>query len=287
VKKLWIDREFDEKEDPPSDQFIFIKSLPTDNPHNAQSYLEDLQRLPERLRKAYWDGSWDVFEGQYFTEWNRDKHVIKPFTNGIPLSWKKYRAYDHGRTNAACCLWGAVDEDGRLVIYRELYATLMDVDQLATEIKRLSDGEEYEFSVADPAIFANIGFTDKYGGQTIAETFARYGIMFLPASNRRVDGWNLMHQYLRYSDVLPPKLQFFETCKNVIREIPLALHDEKKPEDLDTSGSDHALDATRYMLMSLHETRSAKPLSEVEMKLKQFRERDMFSPQNLNTVYYP
>lgn len=266
VKKLWVDKNFN-KEDPNPEQFKFVKSLPTDNPHNAESYLAELRLLPENLRKAYYDGNWDVFEGQYFGEWDKEKHICVPFP--IPTFFKRFRAYDHGREAPACCKWYALDHDGRVWVYREFYAKGMNVDQIASEINRLSIGETYEYSVADPAIFANIGFTDKYGGQTIGETFARNGIMFLPASNRRVDGWSLMHQYLRWDENTPPKIIYFNTCFDSIRTIPALVHDDIKPEDIDTRGEDHAADCDRYFLMSLHERKSNKPMNEVEKKLQE------------------
>ena len=269
VKKLWVDRIFD-KEDPPKEQFVFIKSLPTDNPYNAQSYLDELKNLPERLRKAYYEGNWDIFEGQYFTEWDREQHVVKPFK--IPEHYRRFRAYDHGRENPACCKWYALDENGRVFVYRELYQRGKNVDELAAEINRLSAGETYDYSVADPSIFANIGFVDKFGGQTIAESFARNGILFLPASNRRIDGWNLMHQYLSWSEHTKPKLQYFETCYDSIRTIPALVHDDVKPEDVDTRGEDHAADCDRYYLMSLHERKASRALTDVEKKLAKMRE---------------
>ena len=282
VKKLWIDRIFDLQEDPDPDQIAFVRSLPTDNPHNAKSYLEELQKLPEKLRKAYWDGNWDVFEGQYFAEWDKNRHVVVPFA--IPPSWRKFRAYDHGRTAPACCKWYALDFDGRLWVYREFYKAGLDVDQIAAEVNRLSVGEQYQFSVADPSIFAKMGFVDRYGGQTIAETFARQGIMWLPASNRRIDGWNLMHQYLRYTATEPPKLLYFNTCFDSVRTIPTLIHDEHKPEDLDTRGEDHAADPDRYLLASLHEMKPAKPLNEVERKLQQMKNKDDVQ-SNMNEFY--
>lgn len=291
VKKLWIDKVFD-KEDPDSSKFKFIKSLPTDNPHNAQSYLDELKALPERLRKAYFEGNWDVFEGQYFTEWNREVHTCAPFE--IPSFFKRYRAYDHGREAPACCKWYALDYEGRVWVYRELYVKGLNVDQIATEINRMSEGETYEYSVADPAIFANIGFVDKFGGQTIAESFARAGINFFPASNRRIDGWNLMHQYLHWSlvktdsegKIIRPKLIYFDTCVNSLRTIPALVHDDIHPEDLDSDGEDHAADVDRYFLMSLHERRASKPLNEVEQKLEQLKRSTNYSPTNFNQFYY-
>lgn len=271
VKKLWIDRTFG-PEDPDPSQFKFIKSLPTDNPHNAQSYLNELKSLPERLRKAYYEGNWDIFEGQYFTEWDKEQHTVAPFP--IPEHFKKFRAYDHGRENPACCLWGAIDYDGRVWIYRELYVKGMNVDEIAREINRMSVGETYEYSLADPSIFAKTGFVDKSGGQTIAETFARNGVMFMPASNRRIDGWSIMHQYLKWDEHTPPKVVFFTTCSNSIRTIPALVHDGIRPEDIDTAGEDHAGDALRYLLMSLHERKGVKPLTEVEKKLAVMKSSD-------------
>ena len=292
VKQLWIERNFP-SEETEKEQFHFIKALPQDNKYLPESYYNTLGALPEKLRKAYRDGNWDVFEGQYFSEWDAEQHAIAPFE--IPETYKKFRAYDHGREAPACCKWYAIDYDGRVFAYREFYQRGLDVDEIAAEINRLSGakkdekgnwvgGEHYEYSVADPAIFANIGFTDKFGGQTIAESFARNGIMFLPASNRRVDGWALMHQYLRWDDKTKPKMQHFSTCVNSIRTIPALIHDEIRPEDVDTDGEDHAADADRYFLMSLHERASHKPKTEIEQKFEQMKKQE--SPINFN-VYIP
>jgi phage terminase large subunit len=261
----------------------FIPSNYKDNPNLNKEYIDYLEGLEGNLGKAWREGDWDIFEGQYFNEWRFDKHTCKPFE--IPDSWKKFRAYDHGYANNACCLWGAIDYDGNVWIYRELYVKGMIVEDIAKEIERLSVGEYYEYSVADPAIFANTGFVDKSGGQTIAETFARNAIMFIPGSNRRVDGWSLMHQYLAWSESKNPKLVFFDTCANAIRTIPTLIHDELKPEDLDTDGEDHAADPTRYLLVSLHERKSAKPLNEIEKKLQQIRAKQELQPNNLNNFY--
>ena len=255
---------------------VFIPAKVWDNKillKNNPKYLATLMQLDEKMRKALLEGNWDIYEGQYFTEWNRDHHVIRPFE--IPKSWKRFRAYDHGRKNPACCLWFALDYDGRVWVYRELYVTGKDVDEIAKEINRLSEGEEYEYSVADPAIFAKMGFVDKYGGQTIAESFARAGVVFWPASNRRVDGWNIMHQYLHWNKHKVPKIIFFNTCVNAIRTIPSLVHDDHKPEDLDTRGEDHAADPVRYMLVSLHERSVQAPETAVEKKMKMINQERM------------
>lgn len=261
----------------------FVPSTYRENPYLNREYIDYLEELPGALGKAWRDGDFDTFAGQYFSQWNYEKHVTEPFA--IPETWRRYRMYDHGRTKPACCLWFAVDYDGNVWVYREYYPVGQDVDQIALEINRLSGNEQYEWSVADPAIFANTGMVDKYGGQTIGETFSRYGIMYMPASNRRVDGWNLLHQYLRWTPETAPKLRFFKNCTNAIRTIPSLIHDELHPEDLDSDGEDHAADSLRYGLVTLHEHKSEKPKSDIENKLAQLRQRDSIQ-SSLNNFYY-
>jgi phage terminase large subunit len=279
VKKTWIDKVFESGEQEQS-LFYFIPAKASDNPNLPSSYYLALEGLPEKMKRAYVEGNWDVFEGQYFTEWNRDKHVVEPFT--MPQNYKRFRAYDHGRENPACMKWYALDYDGNVYVYRELYQRGFNVDQLSVQINKLSEGEEYSYSVADPSIFAKTGFVDAHGGQTIAESFVRHGIQFYPASNRRVDGWNLLHQYLNNG-----KIKYFSTCKDSIRTIPNLIHDDHKPEDLDSGGEDHAADTDRYFLMSLHERKSEAPLNEVQKKIQVIKNRrsGVVTPSVLNKFY--
>ncbi len=263
----------------------FFPSTYKDNPFLKPEYIEYLNSLPGALGKAWREGNFDTFEGQYFLEWDYDKHVVAPFL--VPETYKRYRAYDHGRTKPACCKWYAVDYDGAVWVYREYYPVGLNVDDIAKEIKRLSEGENYEYSIADPAIFAKMGFVDAFGGQTIAESFARGGVQFIPASNRRVDGWNLMHQYLYWDEQKMPLIRYFSTCYNSIRTIPTLIHDELHPEDLETDGEDHAADADRYLLMSLHETKATKPKTGAELKLDQMKKQMSQTPTNFNTFYNP
>ncbi len=264
----WVKKKFVEGKDA---HCVFIPATYKDNPFLNKEYIDYLESLPGALGKAWREGRWDILEGQYFSEWNPQRHICIPFP--VPESWLKFRAYDHGRENPACCLWFALDYDGRVYCYRELYVKGWDADQIANEINRLSEGESYSYSVADPSIFAKIGH-----GETIAEIFARKGISFIPASKRRIDGWNIMHQYLRWDGNHPPKLLFFKNCVNCIRTIPFLIHDDKNPEDLDTSSEDHCADAVRYFLQTLRERKGVRPLTEVEKKLlKMKKEREKLS----------
>jgi phage terminase large subunit len=246
VKKLWIDRDF-RLDDPEPDQVMFVKSLPTDNPHNAATYLAELQKLPDNLRKAYWEGNWDVFEGQFFTEWDRDKHTCEPFT--IPNYWRKFRSIDvSGRHGITSCHWYAVDPSGDVWVYREHYGTGLDADEHAMEIIKKSPIEEtYDYTVIDSAAFSKVGLPE-----TVSEVYERNGVTgLIPSSKERIGGWNFVHQYLRWTVIDPPRLHIFKTCGNMIRTIPLAIHDDIRPEDVDTDCEDHAIDELRYFLQTL------------------------------------
>ena len=271
----------------------FFPATYKDNPRLNKEYIEYLEGLKGDLGRAWREGDFDLFEGQFFREWRYEKHAVNPFR--IPDYWQRYRAYDYGYSNPACCKWYALDHDGRVYVYREKYwkkEHRMDVEHQAEIIRAMSidpyteQQEEYVYSVADPAIFSPTGMVDKFGGQTIAETFARYGIVWIAGTNRRVDGWSLMHQYLHHDDLHIPKLLYFNTCIDSIRTIPSLSHDERKPEDVDTDGEDHAADTDRYFLSSLHEQKSPQPLNEIERKLAELREAQTINPRRLNDLYY-
>jgi hypothetical protein len=82
------------------------------------------------------------------------------------------------------------------------------------------------------------------------------GALFRRADNARVSqrgamgGWDQVRGRLIGDDDGRAMLVFFETCIHSIRTIPALQHDEKRPEDLDTTAEDHAGDMTRYACMS-------------------------------------
>ena len=278
VKKRWIDRDFPEEEKDISEQFVYVPALPTDNPYLAASYLKTLASLAPKLRKAYLEGNWDVFEGQYFSEWDQNTHTCDPFP--IPDTWKKIRTIDHGRTAPTAGLWGAVDHDGRIWWYREYYKAGEDADVNAKEIARLSEGETYWATVMDSACYSKNGY-----GETIADIYRNNGVYADPWPKNRLAGWALFHEYLRHTPEEKPRMVFFKTCSNAIREIPLAIHDDIRPEDIDTDGSDHALDAVRGALEYLSEQKSPKPRDPVEEMLHKMKQKSTVNPMNLNKFY--
>lgn len=215
------------------------------------NYIERLKRLPEDERRALLEGDWDVFKGQFFKEWRAEKHVIDPFE--IPREWKRFRALDWGYANPSACLWFTVDQNDNVYVYRELYVAQSTIDALAKDIAHMSvyeDGktpEKIDYTAADPSIWS---VTQYERGESIAYKLVQAGIPVSKADNNRMGGWSAMHDYLYHDEKTEPTLKFFSHCKNSIRTIPALVHDERKPEDLDTTGEDHCADACRYGIMS-------------------------------------
>ena len=52
VKDLFIDRNFTKEMQPFADKIAYIQARASDNPHLSQSYIDALNTLPEKLRKA-------------------------------------------------------------------------------------------------------------------------------------------------------------------------------------------------------------------------------------------
>lgn len=271
VKRLFIDRNYRNAEKP--EDYVFIPAKVWDNKVLLDAdpeYVTQLQNLPPELRRAHLDGDWDLFVGQYFTEWDSSVHVIEPFA--IPDHWLRFRAIDFGLDRVAC-LWGASDEEGNLYIYREYCASNRIVSQAAQDILERSDGRELcTFGPKDLASRSNDT------GVPRTETFARSGLPLVIVSNGRVAGWENMHEWLRpFPDGRPPRLRIFNTCKELIECLPLLLHDEKNPDDVATEPHHltHAPDALRYLLDGRPSITQAIPKPKAPWDIPDEREQDI------------
>jgi len=250
VKKRYIDPH------PPNESFVgedrlsrkFIPARLDDNPYLAEDgrYEEMLQALPPTQRKQLLEGNWDVNEGAAFTEFEQDIHVITPFE--IPISWERIKGIDYGYASESACIWGAVDaSDGTLIIYRELYQKGLTGVDLGEKITQLELNDPYSVQgVLDTAAWARTGTT----GPTVGESLIRAGHKLRRADKNRVQGKVQIHEYLKVQQSGRPRLQIFNTCPNLIRELQSIPLDKNNPEDVDTHAPDHAYDALRYLIMS-------------------------------------
>jgi hypothetical protein len=226
----------------------FIPARLKDNPYLAKDgrYEQMLKSLPPTLRQQLLEGNWDVSEGAAFTEFDPVIHTITPFE--IPLHWERVKGIDYGYASESACVWGAVDpEDGTLIIYRELYRKGL----LGTDLAEILTNMELEdpigvAGVLDTACWNRTGMT----GPTVGETLLKAGHKLRRADKNRKQGKIQVHEYLKLSQSGRPRLQIFNTCPNLIRELQSIPLDKRDPEDVDTHAPDHAYDALRYLIMS-------------------------------------
>ena len=250
VKKRYVDPYEPNKAFEGSDGLTrkFIPARLDDNPYLAEDgrYEQMLKALPAVQRKQLLEGNWDITEGAAFAEFDPDFHVIPPFQ--IPIGWERVKGIDYGYASESACVWGAIDPSDRtLIIYRELYQknlTGVDLAQLITQMEI-----EDPFSVAgvlDTAAWNRTGTT----GPTVGETLVRAGHKLRRADKNRIQGKIQIHEYLKVQQSGRPRIQLFNTCPNLIRELQSIPLDRSNPEDVDTHAQDHAYDALRYLIMS-------------------------------------
>jgi hypothetical protein len=234
----------------------FIPARLQDNPYLYASgdYEAMLLSLPEADRKRLLEGSWDVAEGAAFTEFSRPVHVVEPFE--IPNNWRKFRSCDYGYGSHSAVLWFAIAPNDQLVVYRELYTTKVTAVDLAKMINRIEANEKVDYGVMDSSLWHKRGDW----GPSLAQQMINEGCKWRPSDRSkgsRVAGKNEIHRRLKVDEYSgEPGIVFFETCTNLIAQLPIIPLDKNNPEDVDTKSEDHIYDALRYGIMSRPRSRS-------------------------------
>lgn len=90
----------------PKVNHIFVPSLPSENPHLPEGYLEDLiKEFPPLWRTKYLEGSWDVFDSQIFKpDWfKKDEELPEMAVYFIAVDPAIGESEDNDET-AICCV---------------------------------------------------------------------------------------------------------------------------------------------------------------------------------------
>lgn len=222
---------------------IFIPSMLDDNRFLAEGdpgYRRRLLALPDREKKALLYGDWNIFDGQYFTEFDARRHIISPFE--IPNGWRKYRTIDYGLDRLAC-LWIAEAPDGHCYVYREFCESGLTISRAAAEIlKRTPINEEIYATLAPPDLWHRSQET----GRSKAVIFSEYGLNLTKTSNDRECGWLAVKEMLIGGEGRR-SVRFFSHCTEITGCLPALTVDKLKPTDCATEPHDitHAPDALR------------------------------------------
>ncbi|MGB8521809.1 MAG: hypothetical protein WCD43_02490, partial [Candidatus Acidiferrales bacterium] len=113
VKSLWIDKQpasgMEHPEEFDASDYDFIPARVSDNPIYAgdENYLKTLRSLPSHLKRAFLDGDWDVFAGQYFDRFDCSRHVVRAEQVDWKPWWARWISIDWGFEHPAAVYWHA------------------------------------------------------------------------------------------------------------------------------------------------------------------------------------
>ena len=227
----------------------FIPAKLSDNPYlyDDGQYEAMLLSLPEHEKRRLLYGDWDVISGAAFPEWNREIHVCEPFE--IPYGWRKFRSCDYGYGSFSAVLWFAVTPSEQLIVYRELYVSRTLASDLSDIIADLEkDDGIISYGILDSSCWHQRGDI----GVSIYNQMAKN--RWRPSDRSkgsRVSGKVEVHRRLQVDDWLEePRLLIFNSCTNLIAQLPVLPLDKDNVEDVDTKAEDHLYDALRYGCMS-------------------------------------
>lgn len=283
--------------------FHFIKALPTDNPTLTPDYLDELSRKPEKIRKAYFEGSWEAFEGQFF-DLIQELHQFDGEME-IDEGWRFYRAIDAGYGHPTVCLWGAVDYDGDLWIFREYSVTGHDAVYHKKHIAEMSSEDKYVRTVGDPKMWG--GDHSVSTNKTWREVFNndKDGVgsfnMVKAKASLREQRWDAMitafgydFEWQHHEDGTKsrkvnrfPNVRISTNCPLTWKSLTSRSHDDKNPDVIKKSQGlykpgegDDETDTLSYMLMSVSGkfgTAEKSPSYE-----RQFARNRTYAPNTLN-----
>lgn len=277
----------------------FIPARLEDNPiglADDPTYEARLSGLgsPELVR-AYRDGDWNIIQGSFFPEFC-NLHIVDPFQ--VPSHWPKVRGMDWGSRDPCSVHWMTVTpedfatpflapkelrdgffnklyETDRLIIpkhsrifYRHWYIAdkkdkgikLSNRELAKGIIERELPGENVLFGVAGRDVFRNLGgpsIADQIN-RIAAQEYGKKALFTRQADTRRIPGWNEFRSRLIGVEDYP-QFYVFRTLRDMIRLIPIAQADEKRPEDM-SQVADHCCEGSRYCLMSFLHPESMETL---------------------------
>lgn len=281
VKRLFVSCKYKDTECP--DDYVFISATVFDNRVLLDSdpgYVNMLNNLSDGLRQAWRDGNWDMLAGQYFSEFNRNIHVIEPFD--IPLNWKRYRAIDYG-LDCLACLWIAIDERGDYYVYKEYAESDKVISAGASDIIEMSDSETILYTVAPDDLWSRSQETAK----SKADIFRENGLSLLKGNRNREAGWLAVKELLTVKNG-ESRLKIFSNCTGLIECLPALQRDAKKPTDCMTEPHNitHLPDALRYFcLQYVYPANEVDNRSQFEKDIDRYRTKRLRGSKTRKSYY--
>lgn len=249
-------------------QTRFIPSNYRFNPYLNREYLDYLEGLTGDLAKAWREGEWEIFAGQFFSEWRESLHTCRSFMPNPKrhvivggLDWGRTGRPSHqGAFSFHLAEVSRVDLEGNrfhrvrpfLEVYGKEKSPRQWWDEIKIQLKRFEiTTDDIAWIQADTSIFVPGEDTSKAISDQFIDADAGFGHRLKKASKDRIGGWTNYHTWLMIAPDGLPYYQVADNCYHLIRTLPELIHDETKVEDVDTDGEDHAPDEQRYMLKKI------------------------------------
>lgn len=244
--------------------FVNAPSVYLDNPHlDHEDYVRRLRSATsdEALFKAWAQGDWNIARGAFFAD------CIDQAVHQLPVAWP-YPVTSHWSPFIAMD-WGS---SAPSVVYVCLTApgdvgpwpkdTLLLIDEIATvRDGTLNEGLDWPPSKLADAIHERCDHWNVYPNgcgddargldDSLLGRLKQYGIHLNRPVKGRVAGWAAMRDRLvaTRDKTGEPGLLVSARCQYWWQTVPFVERDPKRPEDIITTGPDHAADACRYACM--------------------------------------
>jgi hypothetical protein len=200
------------------------------------------------------EGDWDTVVGAFFSEALVPRvHFMPAFP--IPPSWQIKFGMDWGTVSPAACVFGTRDNDGNIYIIDEIYGPGQTGRLFAERFKkklsvqRWSDAKKWDiddmYGLLDYEAWSKRGEE----GPTAAVSMQNAGMRLFKANKDVKAGIEQILERLSMTDGAPKIYIFEERCPNLCRELKTIAADPREPDRYDSDGSDHAIDALRYLLI--------------------------------------
>lgn len=236
-----------------------------ENPHISPDEIDAFMvGLSVDERKARVHGRYVQIGGLIYAKAFSATNVIDPIIP--PKSWLHVASLDHGLNNPTCWLWGAVDRDGRIVIYDEHYESqqLVSYHASVVHVRNQEHGRAPDYYIGDPSITQR----SPLSGESVQLEYVEHGIPVMLGDNNVSGGLQRVARYLLGVEdpksltepkARIPRLYITRNCTNLLWELPRyrwsnwatrKTRDDKNKKEEPHKKNDHACDALRYLVSS-------------------------------------
>jgi len=217
-----------------------------DNPALSPDFVQALKAEYSGVwHQRFIEGQWVLAEGLVYSMFDRQAHVVKE----LPKMRETWIGVDYGTSNPTAFLLVGLGVDGRLYVMDEYYHAGTDMSGSKTDSEYSRDMETWlgehlpRWIFVDPS--AKSFRTQLYRDRKRCPVFGNVA----KADNEVLDGIRKVSSLLGVR-----RLLVHERCVNTIKEFGLYSWDaraQEKGQDKPLPGSDHAMDALRYVVGTL------------------------------------